>query len=296
MSKQNRDVKFIIYQVLYIFVIVVMTMKGADLNLMKVMPEDEAVKKTYSDSLKKYIDSLLALGLVPRIEFDSLKDIADLKVFPTPVIPTGIVLKPNEIVIDRSQLKVDEPVKDVETEKQIELQVVAPTQYTVNSIRNNNDLPLTINADGKNIITIPPKSSAQYQLGGEKEVVYVCGNSRKSVTTKENRVQKITFQVVNAGSAEKSLRVLQSTVGWRIIIDDDFVNQIDVSIKGPVKVETKGNGVYDVMLKVCASKDQFERIYGDKDAPYTVSFDVTATDRISGKKVSQQRSFMFGEW
>ena len=103
MSKNNRDVKFIIYQVLYIFVIVVLTMKGADINLEKVLTAEDAVKKTYADSLKKYIDSMLALGLVPKIELDSLRNIADLKFIPPQISPNMISLQTGQMVVSQSE-------------------------------------------------------------------------------------------------------------------------------------------------------------------------------------------------
>ena len=80
--KKARDVKFVIYQVLYIFVICVIALKGADINLEEVISKEKVVEKSYADSLKKYIDSLLALGLVPEIKIDTtrkLQNIAELQ-------------------------------------------------------------------------------------------------------------------------------------------------------------------------------------------------------------------------
>ncbi|MFZ4589951.1 MAG: hypothetical protein ACOYN6_03075 [Ignavibacteria bacterium] len=91
MSKPTKDVKFIIYQVLYIFVIVVLTMKGADLDLTKVLATDKAVPKTYSDSLKAYIDSLESLGLVPRVEFDAIRNL-DYKMQPIVDIRGALII------------------------------------------------------------------------------------------------------------------------------------------------------------------------------------------------------------
>lgn len=76
--KGERDVKFVIYQVLYIFVVCVIALKGANLDLSEVIAKENVVKKQYADFLKAYIDSLLALGLVPKIEFDTNVKIEDL--------------------------------------------------------------------------------------------------------------------------------------------------------------------------------------------------------------------------
>jgi len=42
--KKNKDVKFIIYQSLYIFVVCVIAIKGANLDLVKVLEDDGTPK------------------------------------------------------------------------------------------------------------------------------------------------------------------------------------------------------------------------------------------------------------
>ena len=55
--KKNRDVKFIIYQALYIFVICVVTIKGANLDLTQVIEDDGQPKVFISpDSLEKLME------------------------------------------------------------------------------------------------------------------------------------------------------------------------------------------------------------------------------------------------
>ncbi len=297
MSKPNKDVKFIIYQVLYIFIIVVLTMKGADIDLTKVIDINKVVEKTYSDSLKAYIDSLTALGLVPRVEFDSARR-EDYKIQPISVIQ-GIVLQEGQMIISKKDFTgIQQPIiTETKTQdQQIELKIVQPTQYTVNSIKNSNAEPLQIYADNSLIQTIPANSSGSYQLKNQSIVKYVCGGTSKQVETLPNQIQKISFQSFSAGSADKKLRELQSVIGWRITVEDDFVDQIDIKVTGPVKAKQVGKGIIDVQLQVCGSKDQFDKMFGDRDAPYTVTFNVVATDKISGKVVSRQGSFIFGEW
>ena len=70
MVNKNRDSKFVIYQVLYIFVITVLALKGADLSLNRVIRSDEAVSKSVKDSLETLIDSLTAQGLKFNIQID----------------------------------------------------------------------------------------------------------------------------------------------------------------------------------------------------------------------------------
>lgn len=309
MSKHNRDVKFIIYQVLYIFVIVVLTMKGADINLQKVMTEEEAVKKTYADSLKKYIDSMLALGLVPKIELDSLRNIADLKNFiPPQISPNMITLQTGQMVVSQTEferLRQIQEQQKPEEKQDLEIKemdvtplVAAPlVQYTTNTIQNRGNQTLEIYGDdGGMIASIPAGSSKSFTMGGQKTVTYKQGGQSKSVATRENQKPKINLLPLKAGGPDASLRELQSVVGFRISIEDDFVGQLDVNITGPVKVETKGNGVYDLTLKYAASKDQFERMTENGSSPFRASFTVTVKDKVAPHSVSRQGQFTFGEW
>ncbi len=70
MINKNRDSKFVIYQVLYIFVITVLALKGADLDLRRVALEEDTVNKAVRDSLIAVLDSLYALGIDFSIKID----------------------------------------------------------------------------------------------------------------------------------------------------------------------------------------------------------------------------------
>ena len=63
MINKNNDSKFIIYQVLYIFVITVLALKGAELDLSRVVSKENVVDVSVRDSLNILIDSLYAQGL-----------------------------------------------------------------------------------------------------------------------------------------------------------------------------------------------------------------------------------------
>ena len=71
MVRRNRDAKFVIYQVLYIFVITVLALKGAEINLGEVVDKDNVVEKSVRDSLINVVDSLSELGLKFNIEVDT---------------------------------------------------------------------------------------------------------------------------------------------------------------------------------------------------------------------------------
>lgn len=313
MSKQNRDVKFVIYQVLYIFVIVVVTMKGADLNLEKVFTEEDAVKKSYADSLKKYIDSMLALGLVPKIELDSLKNIADLKNFVAPQIsPNMISLQTGQLVVSqeeyeklKNQPEFQQQQQQIEQQQQVEMEktdvtplVAAPLiQFTQNTITNRGNLPLEIYGDdGSLISSIPAGGSRSFTMGGQRTVTYKQGGQSKTVSTKENAKPEITFEQLKPGNSDASLRELQSVIGFRVRVKDDFPGQLDVKITGPIVVEDKGNGVYDIKLKYSTTKEQFERMTENGSAPFRASFNVSVKDKISGHSLQRQGQYTFGEW
>src|ERR1035437_2877779 len=70
MIRKNRDTKFIIYQVLYIFVITVLALKGANLDLSRVVTKDSVVSKSVRDSLVALIDTLYKKGVNFNIKVD----------------------------------------------------------------------------------------------------------------------------------------------------------------------------------------------------------------------------------
>lgn len=310
MSKHNRDVKFIIYQVLYIFVIVVLTMKGADINLEKVLTAEDAVKKSYADALQKQIDSMLALGLVPKIQVDSLRNIADLKNYTPPpmqISPNMITLQTGQMVISQDDPRLKEKPEEQKKEEQQNIEtekidvtplVAAPlVQYTTNTISNRGNLPLEIYGDdGGQIASIPAGGSKSFTMGGQKTVTYKQGGQSKSVSTKENGKPEIAFEMLKPGNPDASLRELQSVVGFRVRIKDDFLGQLDVKITGPVKVEDKGGGVFDVILKYAMSKEQFERMTENGSAPFRASFNVSVKDKVAPHSIQRQGQYTFGEW
>ena len=63
--KKKGDVKFIIYQSLYIFVVCVIAIKGANLDLKQVVEDDGSVKpKITQDSLEKLYDLMQRMVMV----------------------------------------------------------------------------------------------------------------------------------------------------------------------------------------------------------------------------------------
>ena len=321
-TRKNRDVKFIIYQSLYIFVISVLALKGANLDLTEVVSKEKVVEKTYTDSLKIMIDSLLARGYIPEIKFDTTQkftnpeemkkklqeaqqQLAVLKMnSPSITVNTtspGIQLQQTNITEEKEKIQ-DKPKEEkIEEKEGKELDFKIPqtfTQFTSNSISNPSSVTIEIyGSDGSMIATVPPGGSRSFQLGGQNSLTFKGGGVSKTVSTKENVKPKVTMQRLVSAGEEVSVRNLQSTVGYRVTISDDYPGQLDVKFSGPVSVKQSGPLVYDVTLNFLNSKPAFDNFTENREAPFSVSFQISVKDRIATQhNVSQSGVFQFGEW
>ncbi|MFZ1462396.1 MAG: hypothetical protein WAU38_16495 [Ignavibacteria bacterium] len=321
-TRKNRDVKFIIYQSLYIFVISVLALKGANLDLTEVVSKEKVVEKTYTDSLKIMIDSLLARGYIPEIKFDTTQkftnpeemkkklqeaqqQLAVLKMnSPSITVNTtspGIQLQQTNITEEKEKIQ-DKPKEEkIEEKEGKELDFKIPqtfTQFTSNSISNPSSVTIEIyGSDGSMIATVPPGGSRSFQLGGQNSLTFKGGGVSKTVSTKENIKPKVTMQRLVSAGEDVSVRNLQSTVGYRVTISDDYPGQLDVKFSGPVSVKQSGPLVYDVTLNFLNSKPAFDNFTENREAPFSVSFQISVKDRIATQhNVSQSGVFQFGEW
>jgi hypothetical protein len=302
--KKGRDVKFIIYQVLYIFVICVIALKGADINLEEVLDAKQVVKKTYADSLKKYIDSILALGLIPSISIDTnlkysaedmekvMAQLEQLKkeVPNTPVIP--VEREKPTFKEEKTQVVIPKEQQKIATVQGVEL-----TQYSVTKIKNPYAETLVLIADGRTLASIPPQGSAAITLGGESSVTFKVGNSSDTKPTKQKQAPKIDIQKVGPGGGEASLRSVQNSVGFRVTIVSSNPGDLDVKISGPVSTKQVSPTVFDVTLSLLGSESAFDAWSKGKDAPFKASFTVSVKDKFNSKfSISQVGVFTFGKW
>lgn len=321
-ARKNRDVKFIIYQSLYIFVISVLALKGANLDLTEVIPKVSDTEKTYTDSLKIMIDSLLARGYVPEIKYDTnqkfsnpeemqkklleaQQQLAVLKMnSPSITVNTtspGMQMQQSNIAENKENIQEKSQEEKIEEKIGRELDFKIPqtfTQYTSNTITNPSSVTVEIyGSDGSMIATVPPGGSRTFQLGGQNSLIFKGGGVSKTVSTKENMKPKIAFQRLVPAGEDVSVRNLQSTVGYRVTISDDFPGQLDVKFSGPVTVKQSGPLVYDVTLNFLNSRSAFDNFTENREAPYSVSFQINVKDRIATQhNVSQSGVFQFGEW
>lgn len=290
--KNLKDVKFVIYQVLYIFVICVVALKGADINLTEVVAKENVVEKSYADSLKNYLDSLIAMGITPKI----------------------IIPKPNEqpenlqVVVAQLQTQLSEfkeiaKVKEVETpvsitptESYVPITPLVPiqlVQYRENVINNASGEDLILVLDDATEIVVKANSKRTVTLGGQKKVTFKRGGQSVTCVTKTNEQPIINFTRVNGS---KKLTELQRTVGYRVTIQDDFIDQLDIKIAGSIRVAQVGNGVYDITLSAFSSEAAFDRYADMSEEPYKTLFTVSVTDKVSHQSITRVGIFEYEEW
>ena len=182
--------------------------------------------------------------------------------------------------------------KDPGEMKEIRIGNIQLTQFTNNTLNNPYDSPLEI----VGITSIPPHSSKTFVTGGESSVVIKVGDQTKTIEMKPNEKPKIGFQTVGSMGENARVTALQSSVGFRVTITDDFPGQLDVKFSGPVTVKQVSATVYDVTMNAFSSKGAFDNFTDGKESPYSVGFTVSVTDKIAGHKITGQNSFRFGEW
>jgi len=285
----------------------VIAMKGANLDLTQVVEDDGKVKADISpDSLQKLIEILKRSIIVDTNLYViiSKEDLSKLSPEQQKLVSTSqpqlsvTSVTPqitntnttNNPLVEKIDQK-PEVKKDPGEMKEIRIGNIQLTQFTNNTLNNPYDTPLEI----VGITSIPPHSSKTFVTGGESSVVIKVGDQTKTVEMKPNEKPKINFQTVGSMGENARVTQLQSGVGFRVTITDDFPGQLDVKFSGPVTVKQTGN-TYDVTMNAFSSKGAFDNFTDGKEAPYSVGFTVSVTDKIAGHKITGQNSFRFGEW
>lgn len=297
--KKQRDVKFIIYQSLYIFVVCVVAIKGANLDLVQVIADDgtpkvflspDSLQKLYEQIKRSVIVDTTLFVIVPKKLLEENEKLR-LIVQNMPKIDLNMYTLKSEIKMPEEKLKEEEKINPNEP-TEIRIGQISLTQYTENPLTNPYDVPLEI----VGITTIPPKSSKTFVTGGQSSVVIKVGNSSKTVELKPNRQPKINMQRLVQMGEDASVSNMQRTVCFRVTIDDDFPGQLDIKFAGPITFKQAGPTTFDITLNAFPSKTSFDNYTEGKDAPYSLGFTVTVSDRIAPHKVTGQNSFTFGDW
>lgn len=312
MIKRERDSKFVIYQVLYIFVITVLALKGADLDLRRVALEDETVDVSVKDSLAAILDSLYALGIDFSIKIDPkvLDENLEMKE------QLALLNKKLEKVKDYVPPPKDKP-KDEPKEEQTKLQLPISLkqtfiQHTWNTARNSGTVPTYIydpRDRSKPITEIPPGQEKQFDLTDQTEVIVAFGSQEEKIKVVPNKPPEINIERVTTkmNASDIYVRELQRITAFTVTIVDARPNQLKVSYSGPISVsgpqkDANGNAVYNVSLRIAATENQFDD-WVDKneqlreaDGRYKANFFFTVVDERTKDRVQVGDSFFFTEF
>lgn len=323
MIRRNKDSKFVIYQVLYIFVITVLAIKGADLDLGEVISKDEAVKTTVRDSLMTVIDSLNAMGLKFNLKIDQnvevenqelkkkieamnqsmaslsqkLKDIS-------PPVRQDIAVR-NEEPEPAQPRKDDIPMQSPLSEGQIFI------QNTWNLAKNNSNVPVQVlDPSGRMLLAqVPAGQQVRFDLGSQNEVLLKYGNREERIKVNPNKPPEIKIEGASTRMNSRDIYVqdLQKSTVFKVTVLDERPEQLSINYNGPVSVsgpfkDSKGNLIYNVSLRIASNEQKFDE-WMDKVKPlkeaggrYKVNFFFTAVDKVTKDKVQVGDSFYFTDF
>jgi hypothetical protein len=312
MIYKNRDSKFIIYQVLYIFVITVLALKGADLDLRRVALEEETVNKEVRDSLMAVLDSLYALGIDFSIKIDPNVVVENEKMREQ----LASLNKKLESLKDYVPPPTEDPEKEIVEEQTLLQSPISAKQtyiqHTWNIARNTGIVPATI-YDPKNknnpIVIIPPGQEKKFDLTDQTEVIIKFGTQEDRIKVLPNKVPEVKIESVTTKMNASNIYVkdLQRITVFKVTIVDQRPDQLKVSWIGPISVtgpvkDSNGNLVYNVSLKIASTENSFEDWLDkngslrESDGRYKVNFFCTVVDERSKDRVQVGDSFYFTEF
>lgn len=128
------------------------------------------------------------------------------------------------------------------------------------------------------------------------------GNTYQTSMVSTNKLPELYTQtfVSNAGE-EIHLGKLQATTGYRFTIKDDFTDQLDITVTGPVTYKiakkTLNEIVVDITLAAYQNRGEFERFTENSNSEFFMSyFTITVKDLYAPHKVSDNGLFKYTEW
>ncbi len=318
MVRKNKDSKFIIYQVLYIFVVTVLALKGADLDLDKVISRNKVVDKSVRDSLVTLIDSLQANGMKfeikvnPKVAEENMQ--LKEKIASMNLKMASLTEKINYTPPPIVQAPVKEPAQPKEqTILQSPISLTQTfLQYTWNVAKNSGSVPTSI-YDPRNmhspIVVIPPGQQKKFNLTEQTEVIAKYGSQKQTIkvlpmTPPQIKIDKVTTKM---SGSDIYVQDLQNVTVFNVTVMYQRPDQLKITHTGPISVsgpykDENGNYVYYVSLKLAGNKDQFDDWvdkYGnlkDADGRYKANFFFTAADKISKAHIVAGDSFYFTDF
>jgi len=310
MINRNRDSKFVIYQVLYIFIITILALKGAEIDLRRVILKDKTVNVDVKDSLVAILDSLYALGIDFSIQIDPN------------VIKENEVLKEklaslSERIKDLNKIPTEEekPVEIVEelTKQQSPISLKQTfIQNTWNIATNHGNIPTMIydpNYPSSPIVTIPPGEERKFDLTDQTEVIIKFGSQEEKIKVVPNKPPEVNIERVTTkmSSSDIYVKELQRITAFTVTIVDERPNQLKVTYLGPISVngpqkDSRGNLVYNVSLRIASTESLFDDWvdrHGDlqeADGRYKANFFFIAVDEKTKDRVQIGDSFYFTDF
>lgn len=312
MINRNRDSKFVIYQVLYIFIITILAMKGAELDLRKVALEEETVNISVKDSLAAILDSLYALGIDFSIKIDPkvldeneemrerLAELNRKLEVLKDYVPPPEEKEPDEIVDEQTLLQ--SPISLKQTF----------IQNTWNIAKNSGTVPTRIidPANPNNpIVTIPPGTEKRFDLQDQTEVIIKFGSQEERIKVIPNRPPEVDIQLVTTKMSHSDIYVkeLQRITAFMVKIIDSRPEQLKVTYSGPISVigpqkDSKGNLVYNVSLRLATTETKYDEWLernGDlqeADGRYKANFFFIVVDERTKDRVQVGDSFFFTDF
>lgn len=312
MINKNRDSKFVIYQVLYIFVITVLALKGADLDLRRVALEEETVDKKVRDSLVTLIDSLYALGLKFDIKIDENLPVENEE------------LKRKLASLNQRLQEVQTKLQELpppEEEKPVEEQTLMPLpisskqtfiQHTWNVASNSGSVPVEIydpRDRSKPIVVIPAGQERKFDLTDQTEVVVKFGSQEDRIKVIPNKPPEIKIEKVTTKMNARDIYVqeLQRISVFKVTVIDNRPEQLKITWNGPISVtgpikDSNGNLIYNVSLKIASTSSAFDDWLDkngnllESDGRYKVNFFFTAVDERTKDRVQVGDSFFFTDF
>lgn len=95
----------------------------------------------------------------------------------------------------------------------------------------------------------------------------------------------------------ESLKKLQKTVGYKVIINYDKPKNLDVKFPGPIKIKKVSSKEYEVTLNLLGSEEAFNNWSQGKSKPYKISFNVIVKDiKNPSISITKTGEFTFNKW
>ncbi|MCU7490177.1 MAG: hypothetical protein ACM3UR_08465 [Bacteroidota bacterium] len=315
MVRKNRDSKFVIYQVLYIFVITVLAIKGAGLDLGEVISKKEAIKRSVRDSLVTVIDSLNAIGAKfdLRVEENMAVENVELKkkIESLSENMASLTKKIKETPSAVDETPVNKPREEVRTKEPFNSPLAEGQKFmqnTWNVAKNSGSVPAEIvdPSTGNIIARIAPGEQKKFDLAAQSRVIVRFNGHEEKVDVLPKRPPEIKIDNVSTkmNGSDVYVQDLQKTTVFKVSIISPRPEDLNIAFNGPITAsgpikDSKGNLVYNVSLRLAPNEEKFEE-WMDKSRPlregdgrYKVNFFFVAMDKITRTRVQVGDSFYF---